>query len=85
MEVWSAEMCGCDVEDLLESEEEDGVDDNTHGGDPHAGSMRLRKRFCKRFWNGISALPLLDGVEVRVASVGLGDEFCVDPAIVRKE
>lgn len=66
--LWGADMCGCDVEDLLEGEYEkegDVLDESE--------IEALRAQFWSNLWNGVIGLPLKDGIKVSVLGTDPGE------------
>ena len=62
-----AEMCGCDVEDLLERESDHEDHYEQFGNSPSPAQKKVAAEFWRRLWSGVGGLPLKDGVSMQVA------------------
>ena len=74
-----AAQCGCDVEDLLESESDHEEELEQFGEDGDPARKDAAAEFWRRFWRGIGSLPLKDGVSVTVPGASVG--YCPTPVL----
>lgn len=93
----AADLCGCDVDDLIESDSDDEshqdlnllllkdrVFNRVEGTSikHQPCASRLHAEFWRQLWSGVGGLPLKDGISVWLA--GTNPEMEPDPSTVFK-